>query len=664
MGASPLMNLGLRAMTASYAAMQTTGHNIANANVAGYSRQQVELATATGQFTGAGFFGKGVDVKTISRTHDEFLTHEAATAKSLASMDAARQVRLKQLEQVFPAGEGGIGYSAGQLLNSMVDLASRPGDTSTRQVVLARAEDMAARFRSASSQLDSIQAGVTEDLKATITTVNGIARSIAQVNQQIAAAAGTGQPPNDLLDQRDQLINKLSEHLQVSTVAAGDGTVGVFIAGGQQLVLGGNASSLRATLDPNDPSRVAFGLDEGSSVRIIDESILGGGSLAGLLRFQNSDLVDARNQLGQMATGIAGAVNRQQLLGVNLYPAGTVPTGALFELGSPQAIPASSNVKDASGGYASSVSITITEPTAVRANDYSLRPDLSTPGSYILTRLSVPPVNTTIVSGDVVDGMRIDIGTPAPAATDRFLLQPVGQAAGTLRRLLQDPRDLAAASPLYATLGTANTGSASVASLTMLTAPPQPNATAQITFTSDTGDYNWQLLDSSAAVLASGTGTWTGGGTIPTAPDDINGFSLKLAGVPRSGDVISVQPTLPAYVPANNGNATALSALRDAMLVGRTQASDGTLSGGATATDAYASAMADVGVRVQGGQASSDISSALANQAEQARASESGVNLDEEAARLIQYQQSYQAAAKVLQIAQQIFQTLLDTAAA
>ena len=143
MGASPLMSIGLRAMSASYASMEATGHNIANANVAGYSRQQAELATAKGQYTGAGFFGKGVDVKTVTRAHDAFITRAAATAKSLASLDAARQERLQSLEQVFPTGEAGIGYTTGQFLNALVDLASRPGDSATRQVVLARAEDLA-----------------------------------------------------------------------------------------------------------------------------------------------------------------------------------------------------------------------------------------------------------------------------------------------------------------------------------------------------------------------------------------------------------------------------------------------------------------------------------------------------------------------------------------
>ncbi len=255
--ASALMSIGTRAMTANYAALQTTGHNIANANVDGYSRQQLELETSTGQFTGAGFFGKGVDVATVTRSHDAFLTREAAAASSLSALDRARLEQLERLEGVFPLGESGLGHAAGEFLNAMVDLASHPQDPSTRQVVLARAGDVAARFADAASRLDGLQAGVRQDLQASVAQVNGLAARIAQVNQQVAAALGTGHTPNDLLDQRDGLVADLSKLVQVSTIAADDGTLGVFIAGGQRLVLGNQAATLQVASDPMDSSRAA-----------------------------------------------------------------------------------------------------------------------------------------------------------------------------------------------------------------------------------------------------------------------------------------------------------------------------------------------------------------------------------------------------------------------
>jgi flagellar hook-associated protein 1 FlgK len=663
MGASPLMTLGMRAMAANYAALQVTGHNIANANVKGYSRQRAELATALGQFSGSGYFGKGSDVETVTRAHNAFLTREANTTTAVASMDKARLEELRQLETVFKTGEQGLGYAALQFLNSMGDLANAPGDTSSRQVVLARAQELAARFADAGTQLVTQQQQVREDLKVTVATVNAIAKSIAQVNQQIASVRGLGQPPNDLLDQRDQLINELSQHISVTTVAADDGSIGVFAGGGQRLVLSNEASELTVVDSLGDPSRAAIAIVEGGVAQRLTDTGIGGGRIAGLLNFQNDDLVQAQTLLGQMAAAIAGAVNAQQRLGITLHePAGSVSPLDMFSVGAPHAQPMAGNAKDASGNFLASVTLTVTAANELQASEYALQADPSgTPGLYQLTRLSDGLVRS-VADGDEVDGFRITLGSPAPSANDRFLLQPVTHAAANMSADLRDPRDIAAASPLTATVGGSNTGSLSIDALTVVSNTVDPQNTATINFTDDSGSYSWELRDRTTnALVASGTGTWVPGQTIPSDPDpDINGFKLTVAGVPRAGDSLTIEKTTnPA---ANNGNAVALAALRDQTIVGQQRLASGGVVGGATASDAYAAAMADIGVRVQGSQAISDISGALADQAEETRSSDAGVNLDEEAARLIEFQQSYQAAAKVLQVAQQIFETLLQTA--
>lgn len=665
MGASPLMMLGMRAMAANYAALQVTGHNIANANVAGYSRQRAELSTALGQFSGAGYFGKGSDVETITRTHNAFLTREALKTSSLASMDEARLAQLKQLENVFPTGERGLGYATTQLMNAFSDLATRPGDSATRQVVLARADELAARFAAADGQLVTQQQLLREDLKVTVATVNEITRNIALVNQQIAAVRGLGQPPNDLLDQRDRLLAELSTHISVSTVEADDGTLGVFAGGGQRLVLSNDAQPLTVIDDPREPSRAAIAvLDNGIPLRL-QEGMLGGGRIAGLLNFQNQDLVQAQLLMGQMAAAVTGAVNAQQRLGVNLHePAGSVPSQDLFTTPVGRAQPAAGNAKDAGGQFIGQVALTISAPGELQASEYEMVADPGgAPGVWQVTRLSDGLVRS-VASGDEIDGFRIDVAAPAPAAGDKFLLQPVTRAASGLATRLRDPRDIAAAAILSASTGATNTGTAAVAALTITSPGVDPQLRAGITFSDDAGAYAWELRDRTTnALVASGTGQWTAGATLPAPPDaDINGFALALTGVPRAGDTLTVDRT--TNVAANNGNALALNALRDQPLVGRVRLADGSLSGGAVATDAYAAAMSDIGVRVQGAGAVADISGALARQAEQTRSSDAGVNLDEEAARLIEFQQSYQAAAKVLQVAQQIFETLLRTAGA
>ncbi len=658
MSVNSLLSLGSRAMTANYAALQVTGNNIANANTPGYSRQHVELATAFSQQTGNGFFGKGVDVATVSRAHSDFLTREAALTQSLAASDSSRSEQLKQLEQVFQTGEAGLGHSAQQMFNAFVDVANKPQDSSARQVALARVGDMAARFRTASDQIDSIQAGISQGLKTSVASINSLTARIADLNTRIANVQGTGHSPNDLLDQRDGAINDLSQLVQVTTLPAADGTVAVFLGGSQKLVLGGNATPITTVTDEFDPSKLQLGITEGGTTRAFPDGFVAGGSVGGLLRVQNHDLADARGLIGQLASAIAGALNRQQSLGLDLgQPASA---GALLlAIGAASVAPSSNNAMaggvpvasyvNGSGVRVPSVSISVVDSKELQPSDYELAADPALPaGSYRLTRLS-DGNSQTVSNGSVVDGFRIDVASPVPAARDRFLLQPSSPATRSIALALDDPKGIAAASPVSAAMAAGNVGTASVASVTAVSASLNRNLTATITFTDNLGNYNYSLVDTTSALpTVNGTGTFAAG-----QPIALNGFELRLAGVPKTGDSLAVAKTL---VPAgDNGNANALLALRDAAIVGQRGA-----VAGANVTDAYASALGTVGVRVQSAGFAADQSASIATDAKTQASQTSGVNLDEEAARLIQFQQSYQAAAKMLQVAQAVFDTLLQ----
>ena len=640
-----LMGIGKSAMFASYAALQTTGNNIANANTVGYSRQHAELADAKGQYTGSGYFGKGVNVVTVTRAYDQHLTNHAVASNSVAASDAVRAEKLGQLEEVFATGTSGIGYSAGAFVNSFVDLANTPADGSARQVVLSQAQELAARFRSAGEQVASLQTSVAQDLKASVASVNAMAKQVGALNREVAALAGTGQPANQLLDQRDQLVAGIAKLINVTTVKADDGSVGLFIGGGQNLVLGSDVSTLKAIPDAFDPARLQIALVEGAKERLLPEDAFAGGSISGLLHFQNTDIVDAKNLLGQMAAAISAKVNAQQALGLDLrQPAGS---GApIFAVGAARVLGASANTGTAA------LAISVSNGSQLQPSDYELRFDGS---AYALTRLAdksavvgSPFTAAQLATGVAFDGVSVQLTAGAAQAGDRFLLQPTALAALAMTTVLADPKGLAAASPFTGSMGASNTGTSSVASLTAISPAYNGSLTASITFTSNTGDYAWSLTNGTSST--SGTATW-GAGT----PISLNGFELKLAGVPRSGDTVSVKPTV--SVAGNNGNALAMSRLGDVPIVGVSSSSVGM-----SITDAYADAISNIGVRVQSGKATAGISQAIAADAETARANKTGVNLDEEAARLIQFQQSYQAAAKILQVAQSIFETLLQAA--
>ncbi|MDN3919807.1 flagellar hook-associated protein FlgK [Roseateles violae] len=663
---SSLLSLGMRAMFANQAALQTIGQNIANANTPGYSRQSVVLATADGQYSGAGFFGRGVNVETVMRSHNEFLTKEAASSKSVAYMDQTRSEQLSQLEKIFPTGEAGIGYATSQFLNAMVDVISRPSDLSARQVVLGRAEELAARFSSAGQQLTSLQAGVVSDLKANVGVVNQLSKQIAAANSQIARANGSGHTPNDLLDKRDELISQLGQYIQVSTLKADDGTVGVFIGGGQRLVLGAQAQELAVTQDPYDGSRATLSITEASGNRTLDPSVLTGGSITALLQYQNDDLQNARNQLGQMATALASRVNEQQALGLDLSdpPGKGAP---MFAFGAPRSLPASTNERDASGNFLSRVQVTINDASQLQASAYKLQSDPSgTPGVYQLTRLS-DGLTRTVYDGDSVDGFKVDFIGAAPGVSDSFIIEPVAQGALEMKRVLDQPSGIAAASPLTGSTAVSNTGTATIDSLraangrldtslapmTVAFGDPDPADPAQLQYT---------------VTLADGTvldGIWKAGqaiGNQPNASPAIDlGFELTLNGTPRKGDTVTLEAT--KFSATNNGNAKAFLSIQDETIIGRRLLADGSITGGATVTGAYATAMSEIGARVQGANYLAEVSTTVASDAEATRAGQAGVNIDEEAARLMQFQQGYQAAAKVLQVAQSLFDELLKLAA-
>ena len=644
---SALMSIGKTAMYASYAALQTTGNNIANANTAGYSRQEAQLAEASSQFTGSGFFGKGVTVTTVARAYDKYLTNQAVATQSTAAADAARLDRLNQLDNVFPIGSQGVGYAAGELFNAFVDVSNNPSDASARQVALGQAQELSTRFRATADQLAGIQTGVTEDAKASVNHLNTMAQQVAALNLQIASLKGYGQPPNDLLDQRDKLVSEMAATLNVTTVEADDGSVGLFIGGGQTLVLGAHANTIKAVPDVYDPSKVMLTMSEGGVDRVIPPGSLAGGTLAGLIKFQNEDLAAANNLLGQMAAAVSGKVNEQQSLGLDLgQPSGR--GGPIFATGAPRVLGASSNTGSAAPA------ITVNDATQLQASDYALAFDGS---NYTLIRSAdgsaapgSPYTPAQLATGVQLDGFTLQLNAGTANNGDRFLLQPVAAAAQGMQTVLASPKGIAAAAPFTASVGTDNAGTATVKSLLAVDPAYNGSLSANITFTSGTGDYSWSMSDGST-----GTGVWTAG-----SPISLNGFELSLDGVPKSGDTLSVLPTV--SVASNNGNALAFAGLGSAKIVA---AAGGAASGAPaqTVTDAYASALADIGMRVQGGKTAASISGAAAGQAETTRANKAGVNLDEEAARLIQFQQSYQAAAKILQVAQQIFDTILRTAA-
>ena len=647
-----LLNVGSRALLANQAALQTAGHNIANVSTPGYSRQTVVLQTVQGQFTGGGYIGKGVDVQTIQRNHSELLTRQSTAASAVDAGDTVRMDRLRQLQEVFSGGASGIGASINDMMNALSDVVSAPTDLTARSVALTRMDETAARMRDASQRLDEIGYTVAEQLKGSMVAVNSLAKNIAGINEQIARAKGNGQPANDLLDQRDQLIRELNQHIQTSQVAADDGTVSVFVAGSQPLVLGNQA----ATLSIDDPidfgagsgKKVLSFLAPGSSTKVeLNESMLGGGQVAGLLRFQNNDLAEGRNLLGRMAIAISESMNTQNRLGLTLNGQPGENLFAPISLGN--ATPSNFNTSTAT------MALTVADPTALQASSYTVSFTAGDAGSvtrhsdgkvFSFDGSALPPV--TVASVFSAQGLGVTL-SGAVNAGDQFVINSLQGAAAELQALQYSPTDLAAANPVNAAMGATNGGSLQLASLKATGPITQPATGSPVTIAFTAGSpatYSATVPGPPVATIA--TGNYVSGEKIA-----INGWEIALQGAPKSGDTVTVGNATDSqygdWYKRDTGNASALMALRDVPMFDN-----------ATLADGFASAMAQVGTRTQSAQFAAELSSSIAANLERDRTAVSGVNRDEEAARLIQYQQAYQASAKMIQIAQNIFDTLIQ----
>ena len=647
---SGLLDVGARALMANQVALQTAGHNISNVNVAGYSRQSVVLEPVQGQFTGGGYIGKGVNVATVLREHDELLTRQAAAAQAVQAGDSVRAQRLMQLQNIFTGGTQGLGASINDMLNSLGDVVSSPTDMTARTVTLTRMDEMAARMRSASAQLQELGYAVDQQLSSDMDRVNTLAKNIADVNEQIASAKGNGQTPNDLLDKRDQLIRDLNQYVQTTQIPADDGTMGVFVGGSQALVLGNTAASLsvrESQLFPGSAQRALYFTPPNGSPIELTSDLLGGGEVTGLMRFANTDLTDAGNLLGRMALGIGTMLNAQQAQGLTLDGAAGSP---LFSL--PTSMPGYSSNPATAG------TVTFTNAAAFAASDYEVR--FTTPPGGVVVRLSDGQTTNVanFTTGQVVDGLNFQF-TSVGVAGERVLFKPFSSAAGSIQALVKSPRDLAAANPINAQMGTSNAGTLQLAELKAsgpgFVAPPMGDSASPPTYPggiqlSFTAAGTYDVINRGSAPP---TTVLTGQSYVPGQPITIDGWSITLQGTPHAGDTVSVgnalDPQYGDWYTRDAGNAKALMNLRDTKLFDDSSMADG-----------YASLMAQVGTRTQSAQYAAQISGSIADNLEASRTAVSGVNLDEEAAKLIQYQQAYQASAKVLQVAQNIFDNLIS----
>ena len=647
-----LLSTGVSGLLAFQRSLAVTGNNIANVNTDGYSRQRVELSSRQPQFTGAGYVGSGVDVTGIERIYDQFLGNQVRSSTSaVASLDSYYRFAA-QLDSMLADPNVGLNPALSSFFDATQVVANDPDSVPARQVMLTESEILVSTFNELGRSINDMRDRVNSELRAAVGEINGLAQSLATLNQNIVVASGLGAAPNDLLDQRDALIGRIADLVDVTVIDQDDGAQNVFIGSGQALVVGSTVSTLSVQNGGYEATTVGLHMTTGTGSVDITSS-LAGGQIGGLLEFRDEVLNKAQNSLGRISLGLAADVNAQHALGVDQNG----QYGATYFLsGGPAVLPHTNNV----GG---AVTASLVDTDNLTTDDYLLSFDGGNAYTLLnLTTKTATAINTGGVSPFTtaeIDGFSIEI-TAGAAAGDTFLIQPTRSGASDIAFALTSPDQFAAAAPLKSAEATNANGVPLNTGTGAITLPQVSSTTGlplgvggDITLTFNANAVG---IGRPGFVLSGGLG-----GSIPYDPATesagktftlagIGGATFSISGVPVVGDAFVITDNLDGL--GDNRNMLDMSAL---------QTVTNLLGGTASYQDAYGSTVSDVGTRTSRASLNLQSQQALLNQALQERESVSGVNLDEEAANLLIFQTAYQAAAQVIATSNTLFQTLLNS---
>lgn len=681
-----LIGIGLTGILGHQAALNTTGNNITNANTPGYSRQEVVFETQDAQRTGAGSIGSGVNIANIRRLANEYLVQQIREDSSLAGEQEALNAELTRLDNLLGGEATGLSSALNNFFASLQNAAEDPTSLPQRQLVISEAQQVVNRFQGLNAELIQQRESVKTQMQQGAKDANTLLKSIAELNLAISESPGLaqGQMPNDLLDRRDEKLRQLSELVNIRVTPTEGSQVNVSLANGLALVVGANAAQFGTRENAADPTYLEFTLTAGGRTLVVDDQI-NGGRLGGLRRFEREGLKPALDDLGRVALALSAAVNHQHEIGMDLEG----DLGGLFFTDIND--PASQRARVIINGnnqppQNTQFAVEITDAAALEGGSWTLL--FGDNGSYELideatgatvkqgrlppdplAEINMPGFNIRFEGGDLNPG-------------DKFLIQPTRNAAADIGVEVQREEDLAFASPVKALTGQvvtanplevadSNLGTGVINQGVMLNVrnpltnnllpgftqrQDLANGPLQITFTENlAGDLEFTVTDGSGATIVPNT-LYTPGvankvfSEDPGAGSEYQGFQFEITGRPEPGDTFTID--FNAGGVSDNRNAELLAALGTANVMN---------GGSQSLAEGYAGLVEDVGVKTRQSQLDLEAGQTLLEQSTNQRESVSGVNLDEEAGRLIQYQAAYNASAQVISVAQDLFNTLLQS---
>lgn len=699
-----LLNIGLSGLSAAKTNLSVVGHNITNVNTPGYSRQDTVQVTRTPQYSGAGYIGSGTSLVDIRRSYNEFLTTQLRSSTALNSDVKAYKSQIDQLDSLLAGTTTGITPALKTFFSAMQTAAEDPANMPARQLVLAESEGLARRFNTIYENINSQNEFINKQMVVVGDQINRLAKSIGAYNDAIAKVGSGGHPPNDLLDARDEAIRELATYIGVNVVTQDDNSLNIFIGSGQPLVVGSTVNSIEVVQGQADPMRFDVNFISGGARQNVT-SMLTGGEMGGLIRYRDEVLDPTLNAMGRLALAVSDEINRQ--LGQGLDLKGNVGANLFGDLNAAELMglrvrPLADNVSGVTG------ELRINNTQLLTTSDYRLEFDGSAPTGYGARRSSDGAVMTVSLDANgelrLADsqgrdqGFSVNIvgGTPAPG--DVLMLQPTRRGAADIVSVLDQADQLAFAAPLRSEANLQNKGTGSIGqpSVDVVLDPaslPMDNFVSdalskehlaalddiQLNYNSATGTLVFATPLPAGVTI---TGVPVEGqpapaaiGSLPFVPGQTNALeyaievnvggvtqsysvSQTLSGRPEDGDTFSV--SFNQHGVSDNRNALKLADLQNKQVVG-VDANIKDIATGMSFTDDYGNTIERVGTLTAQARQDEIATDTILKQAADNRDSLSGVNLDEEAAKLIQFEQYYNASAQIIQVARSLFDTLIST---
>lgn len=716
-----LLNIGLSGLSAAKTNLSVTGHNITNINTPGYTRQDTVQATRTPQFSGAGYVGSGTTLTDIRRTYNEFLTTQLRSSTALNSDVVAYKSQIEQLDGLLAGSSTGVTPSLQAFFSATQTAAEDPANIPARQLVLAEAEGLSRRFNNIYDNISSQNSFINKQLVTTTDQINRLAQTIGSLNTAIAGVGSNTQQPNDLLDARDEAVRQLSTYIGVNVVVQDNNTFNLSIGSGQPLVVGGTVNQLEAVPGRGDPNKFDIDFVSGGSRQNITSSV-SGGEVGGLLRYRNEVLDPTMNALGRLALSINSETNSQ--LGQGLDLKGQTGAALFNDINDSKLTalrvrPMADNIGNASAAMRITNTKLLTTSdyqlefdgthySARRLSDGAMM-DVNPPAPY-----TTYPAQLSFTDSDGRDqGFTLDMNSQ-PAAGDRFTLEPTRRGAADIAVGLDQADQLAFAAPFKAGADLQNKGNGSIGQpsvkmvlsipaepapppITVPPTPPTPPAPLpdnfvtealslehlkaidelELTYNEATGKLDVSTSSTDVkitAVPAEGQVAPSAITALDFTPGQTNQLSYAIevdvggvmqsftinqtiSGRPQDGDTFTLSFNKNGV--SDNRNALKLADLQNKQVVGVDANTKG-VETGVSFNDGYGDMVERVGTLTAQARQDDIATGAILKQSTDSRNSLSAVNLDEEAANLIQFEQYYNASAQVIQVARSLFDTLLN----